>query len=158
MIRIGQGFDVHPLVDIEGRKLVLGGVDIAHPRSLEGDSDGDVLTHAVIDAILGAARLGDLGMWFSPETARGARSVDLLAVVREAAQAAGWRVVNVDSTVIAQEPRIRPHASKMEETLARALAVLTDRVSVKATTTDHLGFLGRREGIAALAAVLIESR
>lgn len=156
-IRVGTGFDAHALA--EGRPLILGGVTIPHPRGLAGHSDGDVLTHAVASALLGAAALGDLGTHFPSSDPRyaGVDSTLLLAEVLQKLRAAGWRPVNVDATVIAQRPRIAPHAPVMRANLARILAIAPEAVSVKATTTDHLGFAGREEGIAAQAVVLIET-
>ena len=156
MFRIGHGYDVHPFR--EGRKLVLGGVEITSPRGgLGGHSDADVLAHAVASALLGSLALGDLGTHF-PDTDprwRGASSLDLLHTVRGLVQERGWRVVNCDTTVIAQEPRLAPHVAAMRENLARALGVAVEDVSVKATTHEGLGALGRAEGIAAHAVVLI---
>lgn len=156
-IRVGTGFDAHALT--KGRPLILGGVTISHPRGLAGHSDGDVLLHAVASALLGAAALGDLGTHFPPGDSRyaGMDSGLLLAEVLRKVRAAGWRPVNVDSTVIAQQPRIAPHAPAMRINIARILGLAPEAVSVKATTTDHLGFAGREEGIAAQAVVLIEA-
>jgi 2-C-methyl-D-erythritol 2,4-cyclodiphosphate synthase len=148
--RVGIGYDVHPFA--AGRKLVLGGVEIPHERGLGGHSDADVLTHAVIDAILGAGGLGDLGTLFPPdeEQWRDADSLDLLTV---ALGQLGGRVMNVDATLICEEPRIGPHRSEMERTLAEALSA---SVSVKATTNEGLGWIGRGEGIACVAVALVE--
>ena len=153
--RVGTGFDAHALV--EGRPLVLGGVAIPHPRGLLGHSDGDALLHAVASALLGAAALGDLGTHFPSDNARyaGADSGVLLAEVARMVRAAGWRTVNVDCTVIAQQPRIAPHVAAMRGNLSRILHLDLGAVSVKATTTDHLGFTGREEGIAAQAVAMI---
>jgi 2-C-methyl-D-erythritol 2,4-cyclodiphosphate synthase len=154
--RVGIGYDVHALqTDIP---LVIGGVQVESGSGLAGDSDGDVLTHAVMDALLGAAGLGDLGEWFRPDdpTVKGARSLDLLRRVLKAVLGAGWRIVNVDSTVVAQTPRLSPYRAEMRRVLADALGVETERVSIKATTPDHLGAIGRAEGIAAQAVVLLE--
>lgn len=153
-MRIGQGFDVHAFAD--GRRLVLGGVTIPHVRGLAGHSDADVLLHAICDALLGAAALGDIGHHF-PDTDpvyRGAESRVLLRAVR--AKLGGWRVVNVDATLIAQVPRMAPHIPAMVANIAADLALDPDAVNVKATTTEGLGFTGRGEGIAAQAVVLIE--
>ncbi len=157
-VRVGTGFDVHPLV--EGRPLILGGVRIAHARGLSGHSDADVVAHAVADALLGAAALGDLGQHFPPGDPRyaGADSLKLLERVRELLRERGWNVGNVDCTVIAEQPRIAPHRDAMRANLARALGVAVEEVSVKATTTERLGFTGREEGIAAQAVVLIQRR
>lgn len=154
-MRIGQGFDVHALVP--GRRLVIGGVDIPHPLGLEGHSDADVLLHAVCDALLGAATLGDIGRHF-PDTDpayRGADSRDLLRAVVRQVRAAGWEPVNVDATIIAQAPRMAPHIPAMVANLAADLALPASAVNVKATTTERLGFSGRGEGIAAQAVCLL---
>ncbi len=157
-MRIGQGFDVHALKI--GVPLVLGGEAIFHPSGLEGDSDGDVLCHAVIDALLGAAHLGDMGTWFRPEDPMvlGARSLDLLEQTWTMVQGQGFSVGNLDITVVAERPRLAEFRDKMEANVAGALHTEAKYVSIKAKTTDHLGFLGRREGIAALAVVLLEER
>jgi 2-C-methyl-D-erythritol 2,4-cyclodiphosphate synthase len=154
-LRIGNGFDVHALV--EGRPLILGGVTIPYARGLAGHSDADVLLHAVCDAILGALALGDIGQYF-PDTDprwKGADSRDLLRHVVIMANSAGWGVGNVDVTVIAQAPKLAPHVPAMRANLAEDLECDVGVVSVKATTTEHLGFAGRGEGIAALATVLL---
>ena len=155
-MRIGQGIDVHAFA--AGRRLVLGGVAIPHPRGLAGHSDADALTHAVIDAMLGAAALGDIGGMFpsSDDRWRDARSIDLLRLSYERLRGAGWRVANVDATVVAEEPRLAPHVPAMREAIAEALELDIGAVSVKATTTDGLGFTGRGDGVAALAVVLLE--
>ena len=155
-MRIGQGYDVHPFE--AGRRLVLGGVTFAGETGLAGHSDGDVATHAVIDALLGAAALGDIGSHFPASDAhlRDADSIDLLHQVAKLVAAAGFRVGNVDLTVVAERPRIAPRVAEMRQRLAAALAVDTARVSVKATTTDGLGAIGRGEGIAALAVALLD--
>jgi len=156
-LRIGSGFDVHPFVS--GRPLVLGGVTIPFDKGLEGDSDADVLLHAIADALLGAVALGDLGHWYPPgeSVEPGADSSLLLQDVVERVRNAGWVTGNLDSTLIAQSPRLAPHVPAMRTNLARWLDVPESRVSVKATTTDRLGFVGRGEGIAAQAIVLLES-
>jgi 2-C-methyl-D-erythritol 2,4-cyclodiphosphate synthase len=157
-IRIGQGFDVHALVP--GRKLLLGGVDIAYPAGLLGHSDGDALLHAICDALIGAAGLGDIGQHFPDNDGRYA-GADSLALLRETAQRLDglrWRVVNVDCTVIAQAPKLAPHVPQMVRNIAAALGVAPAQVNVKAKTTEHLGFAGRSEGIAAQAVALIEGR
>lgn len=154
-IRIGQGYDVHRLV--EGRRLILGGVDIPHAKGLDGHSDADVLAHAIADALLGAAALGDIGKHF-PDTDpayKGADSLKLLARVTKILGENGFAVSNVDSTVIAQAPKLAPHIEKMRENLAAAMGLPVDRVSVKATTEEKLGFSGRGEGISAQAICLI---
>jgi 2-C-methyl-D-erythritol 2,4-cyclodiphosphate synthase len=155
-LRVGVGYDVHPYE--AGRPLVLGGVQVAHPYGLAGHSDGDALSHAVIDALLGAAGLGDVGEWFPPgdERYRDARSLDLVAQVAARLDEAGWRIVNVDSTIIAQEPRLAPYREQMRACLVTALAVSRERVNVKATAPEGLGALGRAEGVAALATALLE--
>ena len=155
-MRIGHGYDVHKLV--EGRKLILGGVEILYEKGLLGHSDADVLLHAIADSLLGAAALGDIGKLFpdSDEKYKGADSLVLLGEVAERLCEAGYRVVNVDSTVIAQAPKLAPHIEAMRENIARALNVPTDSVSVKATTEEGLGFSGRKEGIAAHAVCLID--
>lgn len=156
MMRIGHGYDVHKLV--EGRKLILGGVDIPHDKGLLGHSDADVLLHAISDALLGAAALGDIGKLFPDTDAKyeGADSLVLLKRVATRLSCAGWRIVNVDSTVLAQAPKLAPHISKMRSNIARALELDIDAVSVKATTEEGLGFTGERLGIAAHAVCLIE--
>ena len=154
-IRIGNGFDVHALV--EGRPLVIGGVTIPFARGLAGHSDADVLLHAIADAILGALALGDLGMHFPDTDARwrGADSRDLLRHVMVLAGGQGYRIGNVDATVIAQAPKLAPHVAAMRANIAADLGCEIGQVSVKATTTEHLGFAGRGEGIAAHATVLL---
>ncbi|HWA14050.1 MAG TPA: 2-C-methyl-D-erythritol 2,4-cyclodiphosphate synthase [Burkholderiales bacterium] len=155
-MRIGQGFDVHALV--AGRPLVIGGVTIPYERGLLGHSDADVLLHAVCDALLGAAALGDLGRHFPDTDAayRGADSRVLLRRVRELVEGAGFRIANVDSTIIAQAPRMAPHVAAMAANIAADLGIEAGRVNVKAKTTEKLGFTGRGEGIAAEAIALIE--
>ena len=149
-VRVGIGYDVHPFE--AGRRLVLGGVEIPYERGLGGHSDADVLTHAIIDAILGASGLGDLGTLFPPdeEQWRGAQSLDLLAV---ALGNLSGRVVNVDATLICEEPRIGPRRAEMERLLAETLSA---RVSVKATTNEGLGWIGRGEGIACVSVAMVE--
>ena len=153
--RVGIGLDVHALA--AGRRLVLGGVEIPHHSGLAGHSDGDALIHAIIDALLGAANRGDIGQWFPSSDQRwaGADSLEMLRTVVAALTADGWQLGNVDATVIAQGPRIGPHVATMRERLSAALALPLDAVSIKATTTDHLGALGRAEGIAAQAVALL---
>ena len=155
-MRIGQGFDVHALV--AGRRLVLGGVDIPHDKGLDGHSDADVLLHALCDALLGAAALGDIGRHF-PDTDPAFKGADSRKLLREVAVRlvrAGFRIVNVDTTVVAQAPRVAPHVAAMVANIAADLGVAPGCVNVKATTTEHLGFTGRGEGIAAFAVALIE--
>ena len=158
MVRIGNGFDVHALV--AGRRLVLGGVTIPHDRGLDGHSDADVLLHAICDALLGALAMGDLGAHF-PDTDprwKGADSRVLLRQVMGSVAARGWMVSNLDTTVVAQAPKIAPHVAAMVANIASDLGCAPGDVSVKATTTERLGFAGRGEGIAALATVLLERR
>lgn len=154
-IRVGQGLDVHAFGP--GDHVVLGGVRIAHDRGLRAHSDGDVALHALCDALLGAAALGDIGQHFPPddERWRGADSRRLLAAVLDRLAERGWRPVNVDITVACEEPRLSPHVLAMREVIAGLLGAAVDAVSVKATTTEKLGFCGRGEGIAALAVALI---
>ena len=157
-MRIGHGYDVHRLV--EGRKLILGGVDIPHNLGLLGHSDADVLTHAIMDALLGAAALGDIGKLFPDSDAayKGADSLKLATEVARQIRAAGYEIGNVDATVIAQKPKLAPFVNTMRENLAQALGVSADAISVKATTEEHLGFSGREEGIAAHAVCLLETK
>jgi 2-C-methyl-D-erythritol 2,4-cyclodiphosphate synthase len=153
--RIGQGYDVHALTP--GRKLVLGGVEIPHHQGLLGHSDADVLLHAITDAILGAAGLGDIGGMF-PDSAsqwEGADSRMLLRGAMNAVRAAGWQVGNVDATIIAQAPRIAPHAAAMRASIAADLGIEADAVNIKGKTNERLGFEGRAEGIAAHAVALL---
>jgi 2-C-methyl-D-erythritol 2,4-cyclodiphosphate synthase len=157
-MRIGQGYDVHALV--AGRRLVIGGVEIPHAKGLQGHSDADVLLHAVCDALLGAAGLGDIGQHY-PDTSPNFQDVDSRLLLRETAKklaAAGYRVVNVDATIIAQAPRMAPHVPRMVGNIASDLGIAPAAVNVKATTTEELGFIGREEGIAAQAIALIEER
>lgn len=154
-MRVGMGYDVHRLV--KDRKLILGGVEITHTMGLLGHSDADVLLHAVMDALLGAAGLGDIGMHF-PDTDdkyRGVSSIKLLEHVGELILQNGYVVENIDATVIAQQPKLRPHIAQMEENIAAALQIGKDQVNVKATTEERLGFTGREEGIAASAVCLL---
>jgi 2-C-methyl-D-erythritol 2,4-cyclodiphosphate synthase len=155
-LRIGQGFDVHKLA--AGRKLIIGGQEIHYPKGLEGHSDADVLTHALMDALLGASGLGDIGMLFPDSDAkfRGASSISLLEVVCSKVSALGWRVSNVDLTVIAENPKLGPHRQAIVSNLANAMGIDSDRINLKATTTEGLGFIGRGEGIAASAVAVLE--
>ena len=155
--RVGIGFDSHPLAP--GRRLVLGGVEIPHDRGLAGHSDGDALIHAMLDALLGAADLGDKGTHFpsSDPQYRDISSLLLLERVAALLAGAGWRVSNVDATMLAQTPRLGPFIPAMKEQTAAALSVPSSRVSIKATTTDYLGFVGRAEGIAAIAVACVIS-
>lgn len=154
-MRIGFGYDAHRLVS--GRRLRLGGVDIPYEKGLDGHSDADVLAHAVMDALLGAAALGDIGKYF-PDTDdkwRNANSMELLETVVEMLVNHGWRVENIDCTVVAEKPKLAPFVPKMKESLAVAMNIEESRVSVKATTTEGMGFTGKGEGIEAYAVVLI---
>ena len=154
--RIGHGYDVHKLV--EGRRLILGGVEIPHSVGLLGHSDADVLTHALMDALLGAAALGDIGHLFPDKDPayEGADSIELLKAVTERIRAAGYAVSNADCTVLAQAPKLAPHIALMRTRLAAAMGVAVEQVSVKATTEEGLGFTGAKEGIAAHAVALLE--
>jgi 2-C-methyl-D-erythritol 2,4-cyclodiphosphate synthase len=154
-LRVGTGLDVHALA--AGRRLVLGGIEIPHDAGLAGHSDGDALIHAIVDALLGATARGDIGQWFPSSDARwaGADSTEMLRTVAETLRDEGWQIVNVDATVIAQQPRIGPHVPAMRARLGEVLGLPIDAVSVKATTTDHLGAIGRAEGIAAQAVALL---
>lgn len=153
-LRIGQGMDVHAFA--EGRKLVLGGVDIPHTRGLLGHSDADVLAHAVADALLGAVRGGDIGKLF-PDTDPAFKDADSLVLLEKVAQFVrdeGFEILDVDSVIAAQVPKLSPYRDQMRENLARAMGVAVENVGVKATTTEHLGFEGREEGISATAVCL----
>ena len=157
-MRIGHGYDVHRLV--EGRKLILGGVEVPHTLGLLGHSDADVLTHAVMDALLGAAALGDIGRHF-PDTDpayKGADSLVLLDHVMTLLDQAGWKVGNVDATILAQKPKLAPHIPQMRDNLARHMGVELEQVNVKATTEEKLGFTGAEQGIAAHAVCLLEPK
>jgi 2-C-methyl-D-erythritol 2,4-cyclodiphosphate synthase len=155
-LRIGLGVDAHVLED--GVRLVLGGIEIEHPRGLAGHSDGDVIAHALTDAVLGAAGLGDIGSLFPPgdERWRGADSLELLRDAWARVRAAGYELVSADCILIGEEPRIASHREQMRERLAGALGAGPERVNVRATTTDRLGFTGRGEGLAAQAVALLE--
>lgn len=157
MIRIGHGYDVHKLV--EGRKLIVGGVEIPHEKGLLGHSDADVLLHAVSDSLLGAAALGDIGCLFPDNDPKfeGADSLVLLKEVVSVLKNAGYKAVNIDCTLIAQRPKMRPHIDEMRKNIADACEIPVDFVSIKATTEEKLGFTGREEGISAHAVCLIES-
>ena len=154
-MRIGHGYDVHKLV--EGRKLIVGGVDIPHTLGLLGHSDADVLLHAISDALLGAAALGDIGGMFpdTDEKWKGADSLKLLAAVADRVKGEGFAIENIDSTLIAQAPKMKPHIDKMRANIASACGIDVSQVSVKATTEERLGFTGREEGISAHAVVLM---
>lgn len=155
-MRIGHGYDVHRLV--EDRKLILGGVCIPHEKGLLGHSDADVLSHAIMDALLGAAALGDIGKLFpdSDDKYLGADSIELLKNVCSIINGKGYKLINIDSTIIAQKPKLSPYIEKMRETLADAMEIPIDCVSVKATTEEKLGFSGAELGIAAHAVALID--
>ena len=155
-MRIGQGFDVHPLV--EGRKLLIGGVEIPHHKGLEGHSDADVLLHAICDALLGAAGLGDIGRHY-PDTDASYAGADSRGLLRDVAQKLRekkLKVINIDATILAQAPRMAPHMPRMIANIAADLGIAPGAVNIKATTTEQLGFIGRLEGIAAQAIALLE--
>lgn len=156
-MRIGHGYDVHRLVI--GRRLILGGVDIPYSLGLDGHSDADVLLHAIMDALLGAAAMGDIGQLFpdTDEKYKGADSMELLSIVSKRLHAQGYSIENIDSTIVAQAPRLAAHIPLMREKIAQALELPVDCVSVKATTEEGLGFSGRGEGIAAHAVALIKN-
>ncbi len=155
-MRIGTGYDVHQFE--AGRKLILGGVEIDHSMGLAGHSDADVLVHAVMDAILGALGLGDIGIHFpdSDERYRDISSMKLLSEVREKMEMEGYQMINIDSTLILQEPRIAEYAGRMRENISGALGIEKNMVNIKATTTEGLGFCGRGEGVAAQSIVLLD--
>ncbi len=155
--RVGVGYDVHPLTP--GRKLVLGGIDIPYEKGLSGWSDADVLTHAIIDALLGAAALGDIGSHFPPGEPqyKDISSLTLLKRVRDDLAKNGWQVDNVDATIVAEQPRLRDFIDSMRQQLSQTLGIAPSQVSVKASTSAQLGFVGRGEGVAAYAVALIES-
>lgn len=155
-MRIGHGYDVHKLV--KGRKLIVGGVDIPHTLGLLGHSDADVLLHAISDALLGAAALGDIGAMFpdTDEKWKGADSLKLLEAVADRVKGEGYTIANIDSTLIAQAPKMKPHIDEMRKNIAAACGIDISQVSVKATTEERLGFTGREEGISAHAVALIE--
>ena len=157
ILRVGQGFDAHRFE--KGRKLILGGEEIEHPVGLLGHSDADVLTHALIDALLGAAGLGDIGMHFpdADPAYRDASSIGMLKTVADDIRALGFQVANVDITVFAESPRIAPFRAAIVGNLAEAMNIEPERISVKATTTEGMGFVGRSEGMAAAAVVLLEN-
>ena len=154
-LRIGQGMDVHAFA--EGRKLIIGGVEIPHRWGLDGHSDADVLTHAVMDALLGAARAGDIGKLFPPDDPayEGADSIQLLEHVADYIRELGFQIIDIDSVIAAQAPKLSPHRDAMRQNLARAMGIPVDNVGVKATTTEWLGFEGREEGISATAVCLL---
>lgn len=157
-LRVGIGVDAHALE--AGVPLVLGGIPFDHPTGLAGHSDGDVIAHALTDAVLGAAGLGDIGSLFpsGEERYRGVSSLDLLAQAYEVVREDGWQLVNADCVLVGEQPRIGPHRAEMAAKLAEAIGVEPDRIAVRATTTDHLGFTGREEGLAAQAVALLERK
>lgn len=154
-IRIGNGYDIHRLAT--DRKLILGGIDIPHEKGLLGHSDADALTHAIMDAMLGALSLGDIGLYFPPSDPKwaGADSQVLLAQVNQLVSDRGWAVSNIDSVVIAEQPKLKPHISSMRDRLAATLNLEPDQIGIKATTHEKLGPLGKEEGIAAYAVALL---
>ncbi len=154
-IRIGNGYDIHKLV--EGRDLILGGIKIPHHLGLLGHSDADALTHAIMDAMLGALSLGDIGHYFPPTDAKwaGANSLKLLEEVNQLIQSHGWQIGNIDSVIIAQRPKLKAHLKSMRDCLAEVLGIELDQVSIKATTNEKLDAVGREEGIAVYAVVLL---
>ncbi len=155
-MRIGIGYDVHPLT--QGRKLVLGGVDIPFDKGLSGWSDADVLTHAIIDALLGAANLGDIGSHFPPGEPeyKDISSLVLLKRVKDKLAEEGWQIENVDATIVAEQPRLRDYIDRMREKVSQTLGIALSQVSVKASTSNQLGYIGKGEGIAVYAVALIE--
>ncbi|AUC60578.1 2-C-methyl-D-erythritol 2,4-cyclodiphosphate synthase IspF [Cyanobacterium sp. HL-69] len=157
MIRIGNGYDLHRLV--EGRKLILGGVKIEHSVGLLGHSDADVLTHSIMDALLGALSLGDIGHYFPPTDPQwaGADSIKLLKEVYKLVGDRGWYVVNMDNVIVAERPKLKPHLPAMIDSLARAMDINPDQISIKATTNEKLDAIGREEAICAYTVVLLES-
>ena len=155
-MRIGHGYDVHRLIN--GRRLIIGGIEIPYEKGLLGHSDADVLTHAVMDALLGAAALGDIGTMFpdTDEAYRGADSIELLKEVTRVLQLKNYHIVNIDGTVLAQAPKLKPFVEQMRKNIAAACGITAEQVNVKATTEENLGFTGSGEGIAAHAVCLIE--
>ena len=155
-IKVGLGYDVHKLAD--NRDLIIGGVHIPYEKGLMGHSDADVLIHAIMDALLGASKLGDIGVLF-PDTDpkyKGISSITLLKYVKEAMESKNIKIINIDSIIVAQKPKMRPYISQMEENIANTLGISVDDINVKATTEEELGFTGRQEGIASKAVCLIE--
>lgn len=157
-LRIGNGYDMHRLVT--GRPLILGGVHIDHEMGLLGHSDADVLTHAIMDALLGALSLGDIGLYFPPTDPQweGANSLSLLAKVHQMVSDRGWTIVNIDSVVVAERPKLKPHIAAMRETIANVLDITSEQIGVKATTNEKLGPTGREEGIVAYTVALLSQR
>jgi 2-C-methyl-D-erythritol 2,4-cyclodiphosphate synthase len=156
-IRIGNGYDIHKLV--EGRPLILGGVEIPHHLGLLGHSDADVLTHAIMDAMLGALSLGDIGHYFPPsdDKWKGANSLILLEQVHNLIKSKGWEIINIDSVIVAEQPKLKPHLSNMIKKLAITLNIEPEKISIKATTNEKLGPVGREEGIASYAVILVKN-
>ena len=154
-IRIGNGYDIHRLV--EGRPLIIGGVEISHKVGLLGHSDADVLTHAIMDAMLGSLSLGDIGHYFPPTDPRwsGANSLILLEQVNQLMRERGWQIGNIDSVIVAERPKLKPYLPKMQAKLAQVLAINPEQIGIKATTNEKLGPVGREEGIAVQAVVLL---
>lgn len=154
-IRIGNGYDIHQLV--ADRPLILGGVKIPHTRGLLGHSDADVLTHGIMDALLGALGLGDIGHYFPPNDPqwKGADSIMLLKQVLSLIQSQGWQIGNIDSTIVAEQPKLKPHLKSMRSSLAQAMEIDLEQISIKATTNEKLGPVGREEGICAYAVALL---
>lgn len=154
-IRVGNGYDIHQLA--VGRKLILGGVEIAHEKGLLGHSDADVLTHAIMDALLGALSLGDIGHYFPPtdDKWKGADSLMLLSQVNHLIQEQGWEIGNIDSVIVAERPKLKPHLGEMRDRLAVILSLTPDQIGIKATTNEKLDAVGREEAIAAHAVVLL---
>ena len=154
-IRIGNGYDIHQLA--EGRPLILGGINIPHELGLLGHSDADVLTHSIMDALLGALSLGDIGHYFPPSDPKwkGADSTILLEQVLKIVSSQGWKIGNIDSTIVAEQPKLKPHLKSMRDALAQTMAIEIDQISIKATTNERLGPIGRQEGICAYAVVLL---
>jgi 2-C-methyl-D-erythritol 2,4-cyclodiphosphate synthase len=155
--RIGNGYDIHRLTS--GRELILGGIHIPHEMGLDGHSDADVLTHAIMDALLGALSLGDIGHYFPPTDPqwKGADSLKLLTQVHNLIQSKGWQVANIDSVIVAERPKLKPHIEAMRSKIAETLGIAPDQVGVKATTNEKLGPTGREEGIAAYAVALLST-
>lgn len=156
MMRIGHGYDVHRLV--EGRRLILGGVDIPHEKGLDGHSDADVLVHAIMDAVIGAMGLGDIGLHF-PDTDGKYKNIDSLLLAKRTAELLdenGWKIANIDATLILQAPKVRPYIDQMRSNIASVYGLDASAVNVKATTEEHLGFTGEKKGVAAHAVCLIE--
>ena len=158
MYRIGNGYDVHRLV--EGRKLILGGVNIPHILGLDGHSDADVLCHALCDSLLGASGAGDLGKHFpdTDEQWKGVSSLVLLEETEKIVAARGYQITNIDTTIVAQQPKLAPHIQAMTSNISKCLKIQSDQVNIKATTTENLGFTGREEGISAYAVVLLQTK